>query len=321
MAKPDNRRERVSAHTLLIAACFLLPTVFPLLFAWFNMLLAVPVFLVLQTAQDEQTAVAQLRNALFVAAIGTLLIGEPASFVFSLTILPVGWSMHRSANSGLTPTATGGVGLVVLGLIWIIFWLVQGLLTGSNPYADLLAVLDSSFVQAGEAYRFSTVEMPQELLHEMEIAANWMRGLLPNVLPGLLASSVLLTVWLNLVIANGLLRRLRPEKAIWPEYRYWRLPEPLIWLLIAAIVLSLIGSGSLEQTGYSLTILAAILYFFQGAAIFAHLLHRWNVPTFWRLVLYFFVAVQGYGVVLLTVIGVADTWADFRRLIQPINRS
>jgi uncharacterized protein YybS (DUF2232 family) len=141
-----------------------------------------------------------------------------------------------------------------------------------------------------------------------------MRRILPEVLPGLLAGSALLIVWLNLVIGNGLLRRLCPDKAVWPEYRYWRLPEMLIWLLITATILALLGRGCLAQIGYSLTVVVVLLYFFQGAAIFAHLLHRWHVSVFWRVVLYFFVAVQGYGMLLLTVTGVADTWADFRRL-------
>lgn len=325
MAGPACGRERVSAQTLLIAACFFLPAVLPLLFSWLDMLLAVPVFLLLRTAADERTAIVRLRNGLLLAAVGVMLVGEPALLVFSLTMLPVGWSLHRSATAGLSPAATGGAAFVTLGLTWLAFWLAQGLLTESNPYNGLLTLFDRSLQQLAEEAR-TKADIPVEIGQQIATLVTDIRnsGLMSKLLPALLVGSAVLTVWLNLVIGSGLLRRFRPDKAVWSEYRYWRLPDPLIWLLIAAIVLLLLGGGSVAQAGYALAAAAGLAYFFQGAAIFAHLLHRWQVPAFWRAVLYFFVAVQGYGMLLLTVTGVADTWADFRRLTQekePAGRS
>jgi uncharacterized protein YybS (DUF2232 family) len=316
MAGPACGRERVSAQTLLIAACFLLPAVLPLLFSWLDTLLAVPVFLLLRTAADERTAMVRLRNGLLLAAGGAMLVGEPALLVFSLTMLPMGWNLHRSAAQGLSPAAAGGAALAVLALTW----LAQGLLTGSNFYADLLIALDTSLERLAEVARTST-EISADVAHQIVMIVTGIRS--NGLLPAILVGGAVLTVWLNLVIGSGLLRRFRLDKAVWPEYRCWRLPDSLIWLLIAAVVLSLLG-GSAAQAGYALAVAAGLAYFFQGAAIFAHLLHRWQVPAFWRAVLYFFVAVQGYGMLLLTVTGVADTWADFRRLTQekkPAGRS
>jgi len=49
-------------------------------------------------------------------------------------------------------------------------------------------------------------------------------------------------------------------------------------------------------------------------AIFIHLLDRWKVPAYLRIVLYVILAVQSYGLLLLAVIGIADIWMDFRKL-------
>lgn len=324
MARSEKKREIISVQTLLIAVCFLLPTALPLLFSWLDMLLGVPVFILLQLAEDKQVVFVSLRNGLLIATAGVLLLGEPVPFVFSLAMLPLGGSMHRSAGSGRSPVAAGGMGFAVLGVTWLAFWLVQGLLTESNPYASLLALLDSAFARLAEEAR-TNADFAIDVGHNLDMVIAEIRSvLLPKILPGLLAGSVVLTVWLNMVIGSGLLRRLRPDKAVWPEYQCWRLPDMLIWLLIVAVILLLVGNGHLEQVGYSLAVVAGLLYFFQGVATFAHLLHRWHVPAFWRAVLYFFVAVQVYGMLLLTVIGVADTWADFRRLAQdgkPAGRS
>lgn len=316
MQNENGRRQTAfSAESLLVALLFLLPAAVPPFFAWLNCLLAVPVFVLLQISEDERRAARQMLNCLLAAAAVALLLGRPGLFLFSAAMLPLGWSLHRSARRGASPAAAGGAGLAVLSLSWLTFWLLYGLAAGVNPYSSLLHQLDSSFARLTEAYRASA-EIPAEMLHDMELIAAELRNvLLPKVLPGLLAGTAVFTVWLNMIAGSKMLRRLRAERAVWHPYRNWRLPDILIWLLIAAAVLSLLGGG-LAQAGYTLGIAAGLLYFFQGAAVFASLLHRWNIPAFWRAVLYFFIAVQGYGVLLLTAAGVADTWADFRRLAQ-----
>jgi hypothetical protein len=55
------------------------------------------------------------------------------------------------------------------------------------------------------------------------------------------------------------------------------------------------------------------LYFFQGVAVITSLLRKWQVPRPLRALAYIFFLVQGFGILVLIVIGVADVWADFRR--------
>lgn len=303
------------AGSLLLAGVFLLPTAFPQLLSWAGLLLAVPVFLLLHN-QEEVRARRQVQQGLLAAAgVATLLLGQGWWFLFLASTVPLAWTLHRTAQRGVNPAAAGGAGLLVLSGCWLVLWTLQSLFSGVNPYTSLLAELDSSLHQLMAIYR-SSEELPVELLQELELAVTALRIVLPKVLPGLLASSAVFTVWLNLTVSSGLLRRLKPTQAPWPEYRLWRLPDSLIWLLIAAVLLAMTGAGDLETAGCSLAAVMLLLYFFQGAAVFAALLHRWKVPAFWRIVLYIFVAAQCCGFLLLIVTGAADTWADFRKLTQ-----
>ncbi len=304
----------VPIQSLLIALLFLLPSVVPLLFAWLTPLLAVAIFVLLQTVDNNSHTAILLRNSLLLSGICTILLGVEEIFLFSLTLVPLGWNFRQSAVQGKSPAGAAGAGIVVLALSWLGYWFCYAVLTGINPYTSLLTDLQTSLTQLVEAYRVSSTDFPAEMLYSMEVTSAWLRQHLPSLLPGLLASSIVLTVWLNMTLSNWLLYKLWPDKSPWQEYRCWRLPDQCVWLLIVGAGLAVIGSGYIQTTGYTVTAVMTLIYFFQGTAVFAHLLHRWKVPALWRFFLYFIVAAQGYGMLLLTVAGVADIWADFRKL-------
>jgi uncharacterized protein YybS (DUF2232 family) len=317
MALPDGGQQQqssfVAPQVLLITAAFFVPIALPSLFGWVNGLLAVPVFLLFALTGDDRLAGRQLFNGILIAAGGALLVKQGILIVFGLSMLPLGYSLYRSSRLQLDAVAAGTRGGIVLALSWFVFWAVYGITAGTNPYANLLLMLDGSFGRIIEIYR-NSADLPPDVLYSLEQIVTEIRNFLPKVLPGLLAGSVLITVWLNLVISGSLIQRLRPEQTYWQRYPYWSLPDRVVWLAIGAGLLTLAGRGSLQNTGYCLVIVAAILYFFQGLAVFIHFLDRLKVPAYLRIVLYVILAVQSYGILILSVIGIADIWFDFRRL-------
>jgi uncharacterized protein YybS (DUF2232 family) len=226
------------------------------------------------------------------------------------------WSLRRSAAAGKSPAAAGGAGLTILSLSWLAFWLCYGLLSSSNPYSSLLTGFHQALHEAVQAYRASRTDMPAEILYSLELTAAWLRRHLADLLPGLLISGLVGNVWLNMLVSNWLLGKIQPNKAPWLPYRCWRLPDQFVWLLIVGAGLAAVSAGHARTVGFTSVAVAALVYFFQGTAVFAHLLHRWKVPALGRFFLYFIVAAQSYGMMLLAVIGVADIWADFRKLAQ-----
>ena len=319
MVWPDNGQQRGAAffspQALLITAAFFLPVAIPSLFGWMNGLLAVPVFFLFKTTADDRQSTLQIRNGLLLAAGGALLLNQLVLIVFALAMLPLGYSLYRSAERGEDPATAGAKGVATLGLSWFIFWAVYGIIAGINPYASLLAILEHSFGRIIVIYRNNS-DLPADVLYSLEQVVTGIGEFLPKVLPGFLAGLVIITVWLNQVIGNTLLLRLRPKDAAWPTYSRWQLPDKLVWLLIAAAALSLLGSGVVKNVGYCLVIISVMLYLFQGLAVFVHFLDRWKVPRYLRIILYVILAVQSYGLLLLAMVGIADIWFNFRKMAR-----
>ncbi|RWX50072.1 putative membrane protein (DUF2232) [Candidatus Electrothrix marina] len=309
----------LSARPLLVALFFFLPIAVPGLIGWLNGLLAVPIFLLLQTAADERTGGLQIRNGLLMAGLASLLTGHLPMFLFTLTMLPLGYSLHLSVARQKTPAESGAAGILTLGISWLLFWSVYGTVSGMNPYIALLTDMDAFLGQVVAVYR-TNGDLPADVLYNLERIIEGIRVLLPKILPGLLAGTVLITVSLNMVICSTLMRRVAPDKTVWPPYGDWRLPDKAVWLLICAFALLLVGQGGVKNVGSSLMLISGLLYFFQGAAVVIHVLNRWNLPRTFRFFVYVILALQRYGMLLVVIVGIADTWADFRKLDHKENK-
>ncbi len=304
----------LTARPLLLALFFFLPILLPGLIGWLNSLLAVPIFLLFQTAADDKEAGLEIRNGLLLAGLGSLLLGRLPMFFFTLTMLPLGYSLHMSAGQRKNPGQTGIAGIMALVIAWLIFWTGYGITSGVNPYMGLLMDMDALMEQIIVVYR-TNADLPVDALYVLEQLIAGLRELLPRIMPGILAGTMLLTVILNMVISRAFLLRLAPEKVFWPSYRVWRLPDKAVWFLIIAFGLFLLGKEG-GSVGPSLVFVAGLLYFFQGAAVVIHTLNRWNLPRAFRLFIYVILTLQRYGVLLVIIAGIADTWVDFRKLDQ-----
>lgn len=296
--------------TILLAVVFLLPALIPGLFGWTSGLLAIPVFYFLKVDGERQGGI-EIRNSILLAGAGALVLQQLPVMLFSLTLIPLAYSFNRSAAAGEDEITTGGRGVIVLGISWFVFWAVYGIILNINPYTHLLKMLDSGFAQVYEIYS-KNGELPADTLLNLKQVVHELRRLIPIILPGMLGCSVLMTVWINLVGANSLLQRLRPDLAPWRKYSHWRLPDKIVWLPIVAGVALTVGSGIINHAGLGILLVSALLYFFQGLAVLIHLLEKWNAPLYVRILIYGIIVLQSYGLFVLVIIGVVDVWIDFR---------
>lgn len=153
---------------------------------------------------------------------------------------------------------------------------------------------------------------PEQAL-EVESAISRLRGILPRVMPGLLFTTLLNTIFLNMVVGQYFLRRKKPGLVTWPPFATWRLPEPLVALVIVAGFCLLVPTQIIKDIGINLLLVAGTLYFFQGLALLTSLLNRWSVPGVLRALIFLMLLVQAYGIALLAITGLIDVWADMRK--------
>lgn len=299
-------------ETLIVSALFFIPVLSPAIFGWWHGLLAVPaVYMLLSRGMKSGTI--QLGLCLTIAGVIALIVNRAEIMAFSLTMIPLGYILAQGARTGEQPAHSGGKGFAVLTACWLLFWLFFAVLTEVNPYTQLLQSIDTGLQEAGALYSAQESGLSEETRYSLKLLLDETRKGIPLFLPGILASIVLVTVWLNMLISNRLLERFLRIKAPWGSYASWKLPEHLVWLPIAAVLLILTGSGQIQHGGIWLFMLSAVAYLFQGLAVCLALLHRWHVPRYLRAVIFFVLAVQSYGLIVLALLGLSDVWIDFRR--------
>ncbi len=98
-------------------------------------------------------------------------------------------------------------------------------------------------------------------------------------------------------------------------FRLWRLWDELIWALIASLVLVLIGDGLLQDLGLNALMIVAVAYAIHGAAVVHFYMGRLSVPVVVEVFLYVaLVFTVGVSIPFLAMVGVLDTWFNWRRL-------
>lgn len=298
--------------TLILIALFTLPVVSPEKTAWLTGLVPLPVFYYLVRLGRRQ-GFAVIRNSLVVAVVAALLTKGVALLIFSLSLVLLGVVLFQAAGRGQSPLRAGLAGTVVLGATWIAFWAVLGLLQQVNPYHELRDALDQGLAGALTAYRDQS-GLSDKTWQEVEATVADIRQIMPRVLPALLIIGLFSTVLCNQLLGNWLLKKTDPALAPWPDLMAWHLPDHLVWGVIAGGALMLLPDETAGTVGLNILLVWGALYCLQGTAVLSGLFQRWTLPQPVRVLVFAFVMIQSFGIMLLTVLGLIDVWADFRKI-------
>ncbi len=299
-----------SRSVFALTAIYSIPVLLPSLFGWMLGMLAVPVAYILSQKGYKQSG-NSLAVSLLLAGGISFFTGRLLIFAAILPLIALGYSLFQSGQSKRSPAQATVYGLASMVGCLLFFWLLYAQGTGNHPYHQLVRTIDAGIVSAGDMYRTS-VDVPADMQEELAAVLAGMRELIPKILPALLISMLLVTVWMNQVLWNGLLLKTLPERAPWQPYSTWKLSEQLVWLPICAAACYIFGPGSWKVIALNGLIISGVLYFFQGLAVFFHMLDRWKMPGYFRILLYGMLIIQSYGLILLSLLGVADIWLNLR---------
>ncbi|MBF0460079.1 MAG: DUF2232 domain-containing protein [Magnetococcales bacterium] len=182
----------------------------------------------------------------------------------------------------------------------------------------------------------SGVDLPVQLTHEMNalkeevLATLTTQGVSPFAqaefrngidqliaVVSLLLPVMLLTSWFllqvgNLLAARALLNRWGEKWLADENLAEMRLPFALVWMVIAMGLLAMLTHGTLRHLGMNWGIFLAIPYFFQGLAIIQRAFQWYNVGGVVRGILFTVLFFWTGMVLLVLLIGLFDTWIDFR---------
>jgi len=99
-----------------------------------------------------------------------------------------------------------------------------------------------------------------------------------------------------------------------PPFRNWKVPEPLVWILIAAGFGAFFGDGVIRQIALNCLAVLLPVYFLQGLAVVSYFFWKKKISPLLRTLGYFLIAVINPQLpMLLAGVGIFDLWIDFRK--------
>lgn len=256
--------------------------------------------------------------------VSALVLSSPLMAVNLLItgIIGIALGMGLREQWKFTPLLLIGTaaGLIALGLrVWM-----YSLLFGENLLAVGLAAMEAGATQWVTIYE--SLGLGVEQVEQMEELAGSLTETILLILPLGLAASAVLQAYINLFLVRLLVRRLpsMPGDVPWvPPFRSWKWPWYFVWGFILVrllmLVLSLLGvpADIWERAAINLDLFFVYLFFIQGLAIMWYYFDHYKVGKFLRILLVVFLVMAG-GVMLLFValVGILDTWFDFRRRLD-----
>jgi uncharacterized protein YybS (DUF2232 family) len=305
----DSHTETVRAIAVT-ALVFTVPTVVAGL-EWLHCLMPLPVCYFLSVyGQKRGTAI--IAGTLAIASGMSLWAGALPGLLFSLTLLPIGFILAKAERKNESALRAGIQSVGYLVLVWLAAGWLIGMVTQTNPYLDLRQSLDKGFEATFTLYRDSG-HFPADDLEAIKAFIEQLRIQVARLFPALLLTSIICTVWLNIVLSQWLLRRRDPSRTKREDFKNWRLPELLVWPVILAGIALVVPDERLNTLGLNAGLVLLVLYLSQGLAIVSSLMQKWSLPLMIRAITYSLLFLQAYGIAFVAALGLADIWVDFRK--------
>jgi Predicted membrane protein (DUF2232) len=131
--------------------------------------------------------------------------------------------------------------------------------------------------------------------------------------PGLMATSWLVMIVLNAVLAQALAVRLGWNRRPSPDLTKLELPGWLWPALGAAGLVALVGEHGWGFLGRSLLIVFVVPYVFLGLAVIHTLVRRWSHPGWLLAAVYAALVLLGWPILAVLLLGFVEDWAHLRR--------
>lgn len=195
--------------------------------------------------------------------------------------------------------------LLVILVIAVCYSLWQGV----DLNALVLKGINSSFTQTEAFYKNSGLGSDE--LDALRSGLRQASDLVGKIYPSLIVVCMGVLAGLNILLLKKFVPRLPGRLGI-GEFRSFRNPEKLIWVLIVSGFALLLNIDLVTRTALNVLVVLVALYFVQGLAIIAHFFRRFLVPRFITYLFYALLVVQPYLAVVVAALGLFDLWCDFR---------
>jgi hypothetical protein len=248
-------------------------------------------------------AMVMVGSAAFVGALAYVSLGNmlPGLVFLAAIWLPVwvlAWVLRQTRSLTLATLVAGGLGVAAV----LLAYLLVGDVTAWWE-TQLLAIFEPAMQADGPLADEAAV---QAILADIA-----------KLMTGIVISGMVLNAVICLYLARAWQAQLFNPGGFRSEFYELRLGRKTALAAIAVLFASMLPLGDVTRLAGELMIVAMSLYMIQGLAMFHAIVAKRNMHVAWLIGLYLvtlFVLPQLLA--LVAVVGLIDTWADFRRRVS-----
>jgi uncharacterized protein YybS (DUF2232 family) len=202
--------------------------------------------------------------------------------------------------------------VVALAVVGCSFLLYYSLSQGGTPWSIIEAsVADMVQTHINVYARLGT---PAEQLDLIRNNAHHISRIFFTLAPSFFIVGTSFLVWVNILIGKQLFQRTRMWYPDFGNLSTWKIPDPVIWVLIAAGVSFLIPLGLVRSVSINVIVVLLFAYLMQGLSIINFFFEKKQIPRLLRIVGYALIFIQQFLLVLVIGLGLTDIWVNFRKL-------
>lgn len=232
-------------------------------------------------------------------SLGNLLPGAIFLLVLWLPLWILAWVLRETRSLAWATSTAGALGIV--GIL-VIYALVGDVTAWWEQV--LLAMFEPAMQAGGPLADRETVAA---------ILAN-----LAKIMTGIAAAGMTLNALMCLYLARGWQAQLYNPGGFRDEFHELRMGQRMAMVSLGFVVVSLLPLGEFGHMAGEIVIVILSLYVLQGLALIHAIVARRQLHMAWLIVLYLVMLfVLPQLMALVAVLGLIDTWADFRRRISP----
>jgi uncharacterized protein YybS (DUF2232 family) len=249
----------------------------------------------------------------FIAVLGgtaamTAVFGITAGFFYLVQCGVISLVMTELLERGFSGARalvwTTASNLALLAALVLFFTLSSG----QNLHTVVTDEIHSSVSQAVSIYEKGGVKGDDLVMLKQTMATA--SELVIRIYPALVTITLIAMAGCNL----ALLRRFTAigKCSNIGEFREYRNPELIVWLLIVSGFSLLAGDWIITTPALNVLAVTLLLYFLQGLAVLLTVISRQSIAGVLRIGLYAMLILQPYLAGLVAALGVFDLWGDFR---------
>jgi uncharacterized protein YybS (DUF2232 family) len=163
--------------------------------------------------------------------------------------------------------------------------------------------------------QMSSGGLPPERVEDWSEQLRVLHGAWEVVYPAVFLIMGAVLVLANAALLRAYLVRREPRWLVGGEFERFRWPLGMVVVFVAAGAALL--APALRSAAYNVLLFVAFLLALQGLAIVAYFTHRLAGPPLLRTALMIFVLLNPFAPQILALLGLFDTWVDFRKWAEP----